>query len=53
MVNDLKRRCEKLHTVVGLRDPFSLWKKARIRETPAMTGHPKTLTPTLSHRERE
>jgi len=31
---------------------FSLWEKARMRETPAIAGHPRTLTPTLSHRER-
>jgi hypothetical protein len=32
---------------------FSLWEKARMRETPATTGHLRTLTPTLSQRERE
>jgi len=26
---------------------------ARMRETPAKVEHPKALTPTLSHRERE
>jgi hypothetical protein len=32
---------------------FSLWEKARMRETPALIGHPESLTPTLSLRERE
>jgi hypothetical protein len=36
-----------------LPDSFSLREKARMRETPAITGHPESLTPTLSLRERE
>jgi hypothetical protein len=31
---------------------FSLREKARMRETPAITEHPESLTPTLSLRER-
>ena len=33
--------------------PFSLWEKARMRETPAIAEHHESLTPTLSQRERE
>jgi hypothetical protein len=33
--------------------PSSLREEVRRRETPAITEHPKSLTPTLSLRERE
>jgi hypothetical protein len=45
-----RRLCESLFSLILA---FSLWEKARMRETPAIDRHPRTLTPTLSQRERE